>query len=195
MRRVPAAYWVALVLASGCSRPPVVGAELHPGPSAAAMVIVPPSSFTRGTAEGHPDLPRLPPGEAPLHPWEVLLARAEPAWRVADERPAKPVRLRGFAIDRTEVTNSQYRRFLAQGAAGHRFCHPGEPANKDHTPRYLRGFNPLLTDPAYARTAPFGPAVTHSGPSRESFRRRLSMMLALISRPGKVPENGVTRMS
>lgn len=139
----------AAVILLGCGRPAAVDR------TGAAMVKVSAASFTPGSAEAHPDLPKAPAGAAPLHPYELQYVRAEPAWRQADERAAGPVRLRPFAIDVTEVTNAQYRRFLAEGAAGHRHCHPEEPKGKDHTPRYFRAFNPLLADPGYARAAPF----------------------------------------
>jgi formylglycine-generating enzyme required for sulfatase activity len=121
------------------------------------MVRIPAATFTMGSADSPSELPKTPPSGA-LHPHEVLLARADAAWRAADEHPAHEVRLRAFSIDRTEVTNAQYRRFLEAGASGHRFCHPDEPKQKDHTPRYWKAFNPLLADAAYARTAPFSAA-------------------------------------
>lgn len=61
-----------------------------------------------------------------------------------------------FSIDRTEVTNAEYRKFLS-ARKDHGLCHPDEPKDKDHTPRYWGRFNPLLDDPEYARTAPFSP--------------------------------------
>jgi len=52
-----------------------------------------------------------------------------------DEQPAHRVTLKAFYIDRFEVTQGQYRRFLAAaGRNNHRFCDRGEPAAKDHTP-------------------------------------------------------------
>jgi len=60
-----------------------------------------------------------------------------PMDRVAkpDEQPAHRVTLRAFYIDRFEVTQGQYRRFLADVLRNnHRFCDRGEPATKDHTP-------------------------------------------------------------
>ena len=52
-----------------------------------------------------------------------------------DEVPAHRVTLRAFYIDRFEVTQGQYRRFLADaGRNNHRFCDRDEPAAKDHTP-------------------------------------------------------------
>lgn len=120
------------------------------------MVIVPGSDFLRGSADAHPDLPDDPPGGV-LEPHQVLLARAEPGWRHADEHPARWLDVPSFAIDRHEVTNGQYRRFLDSIATtrDHGRCHPEEPADKDHTPRYWREFNPLLRDSEYSRTTPF----------------------------------------
>lgn len=51
--------------------------------------------------------------------------------------PASP----SFLLDRYEVTNARYRKFLR--AADHSRCHPDEPKGKDHTPRYWKDFNPL----------------------------------------------------
>lgn len=68
--------------------------------------------------------------------------------------PPRMIRVGDFEIDRTEVTNAAYRRFLAS-VKDHGRCHPDEPKDKDHTPRYWGRFNPLLDDPEYAKTAPF----------------------------------------
>lgn len=69
-----------------------------------------------------------------------------------------------FQIDRTEVTNAQYRQFLdATVADPHEFCHPDEPADKDHTPRYCREFrSPLFRSSPAAQLAPF---------SKDTFRK------------------------
>lgn len=121
------------------------------------MVVIPASEFLRGTAESHPDLPDQPKGGPKLRPTDVLLARADPAWRHADERPRHRVKVRAFAIDRFEVSNAQYRRFLDHVTEhGDAACrHPDQPENKDHTPRYWREFNPLLASKKFARLAPF----------------------------------------
>ncbi len=121
------------------------------------MVAVDGGKFLMGTAEAHPDAPEKWPGDEPLHPNEVLLARAKPGWQHADERPARKVILKDYAIDRFEVTNAQYRKFLdrIKETGDHGRCHPGEPKGKDHTPLYWREFNPLLKDPDYAARAPF----------------------------------------
>jgi formylglycine-generating enzyme required for sulfatase activity len=140
---------LVLALLQGCSSgsPPASAADQD-------MVRVPATRFTLGTSDAHPDLPKTPAGTLPLHPSELVVARADSAWRLADERPAHPVRLSAFAIDRHEVTNAEYRRFLETGATTHQRCHPSEPKNKDHAPRYWKRFNPLLADPQYAKTAP-----------------------------------------
>ena len=121
------------------------------------MVPIPATTFAMGTADSHPDLPAEEPGAKPLRPHDVLLARAEAGWRLAEERPAHDVVVRPFAIDRHEVTNAQYRRFLAErsGPGAHAGCHPDEPPGKDHTPRYWREYNPLLRDGEHAKTSPF----------------------------------------
>lgn len=139
--------------------PKIAPREIVDPADGATMMLVPALEFPMGTADAHPDLPAQPPGAKPLHPPDVLLARASEAWGEADERPARKVRVGAFAIDRTEVTNARYRRFLEWIAktGDHRRCHPDEPKGKDHTPRYWREYNPLLRDAAYARTTPFGP--------------------------------------
>jgi formylglycine-generating enzyme required for sulfatase activity len=147
---------VTLLLSAACghgvpSTPPAAGV-------AASAVEIPAGGFVRGTDDAHPDLPATPLGAEPLRPHQILLVRADAAWRLADEQPQRTVRLKAFAIDRTEVTNAAYRAFLAatSGASGHASCHPDEPAGKDHTPRYWREFNPLLKRyPQWARTLPF----------------------------------------
>ncbi len=151
-----ASSWTILVEKNGFAQS--FKEALHPRDHS-IMVTVAGGDFLMGTEETHSDAPKQWPGKQPLHPYEVLLARARPGWELAEERPSRRVRLKAFAIDRYEVTNGQYRRFLdwIHKTADHGKCHPGEPKGKDHTPRYWKAFNPLLKDPAYARTAPFGP--------------------------------------
>ena len=131
--------------------------EIHQDADDSVMMVVPALTFTMGTAEVRADLPASRPVPGRLRPPDVLIARAYDAWAVEDERPAHLVTLRAFAIDRYEVTNAQYRRFLADVAKhGDAACaHPVQPKGKDHTPRYWGDFNPLLHDPAYARLAQF----------------------------------------
>jgi len=123
------------------------------------MVEVPGGDFVMGTSEAHSDAPKKWPGADPLRPNDVLLARAQAGWAHADERPSKDRSLKPFLIDRNEVTNSEYRKFLdaIKRSGDHGRCHPDEPKGQDHTPRYWRDYNPLLKDPSYAANAPFGP--------------------------------------
>jgi formylglycine-generating enzyme required for sulfatase activity len=51
-----------------------------------------------------------------------------------EENPQHEVDLAAFLIDRTEVTYRAYLAFLHH-YQDHRFCHPDEPAQKDHRPR------------------------------------------------------------
>ena len=54
-----------------------------------------------------------------------------------DERPTRTVYTEGFYIDKCEVTMAQYERFLKDiKEHGHKWCHPDEPENKDHTPTH-----------------------------------------------------------
>lgn len=100
--------------------------------------------------EARPDLPQAlaaPPAvaEAPsaaVPPQDMCLVPASDFLMGSnrgdpDERPAHRVYLDAFRIDRTEVTNEQYGRFLdwIRRSGDHRsYCFPGEPAGKDHTP-------------------------------------------------------------
>ncbi len=63
-----------------------------------------------------------------------------------------------YRLDRTEVTNSAYGKFLtATSDDPHRFCHPDEPLGKNHTPRYwINDWQPsLLRRRAAGAIAPF----------------------------------------
>ncbi len=52
-----------------------------------------------------------------------------------DEKPVRRYETHGFWIDRTEVTCAQYKKFLEDVEKhGHKWCHPNESKNKDHTP-------------------------------------------------------------
>lgn len=121
------------------------------------MMVVPASEFAQGTEETYSDLPssRLVPGK--VKPTEIKIARGWEGWALEDERPLRKVRLKSFAIDRYEVTNAQYRMFLADVAelGDERFRHADQPVGKDHTPRYWKKFNPLLSDPQFAKLAQF----------------------------------------
>jgi len=131
--------------------------EIQHAKDSSAMMVVPATDFLMGTAENHSDLPpaKLVPGK--VKPSEIKFARAWDGWALDDERPQHSVRLNKFAIDRYEVTNAQYRKFLddvrSHGDAA--FAHPDQPKAKDHTPRYWKAFNPLLKDPEYRGLAQF----------------------------------------
>jgi len=68
-----------------------------------------------------------------------------------------PITLPAYRIDKTEVTNRQYKLFLAAIEKKPRqFSHPDEPTDKDHTPRYWREFrSPLFLKSPAAKLAPF----------------------------------------
>jgi formylglycine-generating enzyme required for sulfatase activity len=95
-----------------------------------------------------------------VKPTEIKIARGWEGWALEDERPAHSVRLKSFAIDRYEVTNAQYRKFLAEvkQSSDAAWAHPDQPKGKDHTPRYWKNFNPLLKDPEYAKLAQYNAA-------------------------------------
>ena len=146
--------------ATPATQGPIQPREIRHQQDGSVMMVVPAMEFLMGTAEAHPDLPanRLVPGR--VKPTEIKLARGWEGWALEDERPQRAVRLKAFAIDRYEVTNAQYRKFLADvkkhgdGA----FAHPAQPKGKDHTPRYWKEFNPLLKDPEFRQLAQFNAA-------------------------------------
>ena len=150
--------WPRAAQASASLAPgPIQPREIRHARDGSVMMVIPATEFLMGTADAHPDLPanRLVPGK--VKPTEIKLARGWEGWALADERPQRSVRIKTFAIDRYEVTNAQYRKFLAdvkQGGDG-AWAHPTQPKGKDHTPRYWKEFNPLLRDNGYAMLAQF----------------------------------------
>lgn len=53
----------------------------------------------------------------------------------ADARPARKVKLASYYLDKTEVSNGAYAKFLDHVKSGdHSKCHAAEPKGKDHTP-------------------------------------------------------------
>lgn len=151
------------VLLAACSRRDDPAAATGPGREfthprdGSVMIAIPAGDFLMGTADAHPDLPASRPIPGRLKPVDVKIVRAWASWALEDERPQRRVRLKAYAIDRYEVTNAQYRRFLDEvrqhGDAA--WAHPDQPPGKDHTPRYWREFNPLLRDAEYAQLVYF----------------------------------------
>ena len=143
--------------ATAATAGPITPHEIRHERDASVMMIVPATTFLMGTADAHPDLPANPLVPGKLKPTDIKIARAGAAWSLEDERPQHLVALRAFAIDRYEVTNAQYRKFLddvkRRGDAA--WAHPDQPKGKDHTPRYWREFNPRLHDPEFAPLAQF----------------------------------------
>lgn len=89
--------------------------------------------------------------QVPAHVPSGMLAEAyaaEPAPRAPLVRAESPSATLGPArvtLNRTEVTNAEYAKFLeATREDPHAFCHPREPAGQDHVPRYHRRFSPRL---------------------------------------------------
>jgi len=154
---------VAVLLTVGlaaCSSPAPPGGTELAGAEGAVLVVVAADECPIGELPDPPEeLSEVPPGSG-LMPADLARYRPSAAWSQRDEAPSEALSLPAFAIDRYEVTNAAYGRFLEDiaGRDGRSFEHPAAPADKDHTPRYWRqDYNPLLADPAYARTAPFGP--------------------------------------
>ncbi len=131
--------------------PPLLGRS----PSRAATPQVTDPSSTRG----HRTTPPLPSGHGPQpsagHESGEMATISAGSFLAGENRESR--HLPAFRIDRTEVTNAQYRRFLqANQKDPHRYCHPQEPANKDHTPRYWREFRPpLFRNSVASELAPF----------------------------------------
>jgi formylglycine-generating enzyme required for sulfatase activity len=73
-------------------------------------------------------------------------------------RPRRNVHVESFYIDKWEVTNAQYQRFLewVEEHSDRTVRHPHQPAQKDHTPRYWKPFRPpLLQQTGMARLQHF----------------------------------------
>ncbi|MEK7866504.1 MAG: bifunctional serine/threonine-protein kinase/formylglycine-generating enzyme family protein [Planctomycetota bacterium] len=75
-----------------------------------------------------------------LAPEGMALVRGAVFMQGADEEaaPAHSVSVSPFYLDKTEVTTTQYGRFLAEMEASgdHSRCHPTEPAGKSHVPKF-----------------------------------------------------------
>jgi formylglycine-generating enzyme required for sulfatase activity len=63
-----------------------------------------------------------------------------------NELPQREVYVESFYIDKWEVTNAQYQRFLdwVDQHSDRTVRHPNQPAQKAHTPRYWKPFRPPL---------------------------------------------------
>ncbi|HWP49854.1 MAG TPA: formylglycine-generating enzyme family protein [Candidatus Limnocylindrales bacterium] len=119
----PAAWaetgWYGESLPKGLSKGTVYGEYLHQKDNA-IMVYVPAGSFLRGTSQA-----------------QVKILQQQFGNHYAVETPQRWIYLSSYYIDKFEVTNQQYARFLkALENEGHRSCHPDEPAQKNHTPTY-----------------------------------------------------------
>lgn len=100
-----------------------------PGRDGAGMVLIPAGQFIMGDGHGLPN-----------------------------EKPQRQVFVNSFSIDRYEVSNAQYRRFLewVRENGDRTVRHPDQPENKDHTPRYWKPFRPaLLQKTGMAALQPF----------------------------------------
>ncbi len=109
-------------------------------------------SMTRTT----PAVPKQPVVDRPADRKEGAMVSIGAGEFLAGEERS-PRTLPGYRIDQTEVTNAQYKQFLqATREQPHEFCHPEEPRDKDHKPRYWREFRPpLFRNSVAAELAPF----------------------------------------
>ena len=105
-------------------------------PIAEDMVQVPGALFTRGSADD----------SATVRLLRKYGLKGGSAFAHILKTPPRTVRIGDFLMDRREVTNSQYRRFLEHVAQeGDRpYRHPEQPADKDHTPS-------LWADPRFSK--------------------------------------------
>ncbi len=122
-----------------------------------SMVVILSTTFQMGNEVTHPDLANKAPEGKALRPYHVMVARAEEAWQMEEERPVRSVTLRSFAIDQYEVTNGQYRKFLTwvEAHGDESVRHPDQLKGKSHTPRYWQDYNPLLKVEETAKLTPF----------------------------------------
>ena len=139
---------------------PIQPKEIKHGQDGSVMMVVPAMEFLMGTTDTYTDLPSSPLVAGKMKPTEIKIARGWEGWTLEEERPQHTVKLKSFAIDRYEVTNAQYRKFLTDvkrnGDAA--WTHPDQPKGKDHTPRYWKEFNPLLKDSEYVKLAQYNAA-------------------------------------
>ncbi len=79
------------------------------------------------------------------------------ATRTRAHRTMTRIAGQSYRLDRTEVSNDDYQRFLdAERRSPHAFAHPHEPEGHDYTPRYYRRFTPRLLQIGFASAlAPF----------------------------------------
>ncbi len=157
---VTSALLAGFVVGPACSRKsadPGESREIQHAKDDSVMIIIPQTAFLMGTAERHKDQPSRDFVPGRVKPVDIKTIRAGEEWALEDERPQHTVYLKSFAIDRYEVTNSQYLRFLSDVKAqgDQEWAHPDQPEGKDHTPRYWKEFNPLLKKDDYARLAQY----------------------------------------
>ncbi len=125
--------WHGETLPEGLYKHAERGVYLHRADNA-TMVYVPAGPFLRGTPESR---------------MQVLQAQFGDYF--SGESPQRLVYLSAYYLDRFEVTNRQYGRFLrAVRADQHRHCHADEPPHKPHTPTYWR--DPRLNGPIHPVT-------------------------------------------
>jgi len=80
----------------------------------------------------------LPPADMVLIPaGEFIMGKDDGE---EDEKPAHKVYLDAYWIDKYEVTNEQYAKFLeaVTRSKDHSKCHPNEPKGKNHTPKFWK---------------------------------------------------------
>lgn len=110
-----------------------------------------PQNATRTTPE-----PTRSAGTRAIHPASgAMISVPGGAFVDADRRRASTT---AFRIDRTEVSNRAYRRFLDEARGDfQRYCHPDEPAGKSHVPLYWKDDwqPPLLRQNGTAKLQPF----------------------------------------
>ena len=101
---------------AGCGPDPVITAG-----DGSVMVLIPEGAFPMGGREE-----------------EVSQAADGHLLTYVAERPEHEVHLSAYYLDKHEVTNAQYRRFLDDVAAhGRKWSHPDQPEHLEHRQRYL----------------------------------------------------------
>ncbi len=113
--------WHGEVLPEGLRKHAAPGVYTHDADDA-TMVYVSAGAFLRGT-------PKV----------RMQALQAQFGDYFSGESPQQSISLSAYYIDRFEVTNRQYARFLrAVRMQRHRHCHADEPPYKPHTPTYWR---------------------------------------------------------
>lgn len=142
---VASALVAAALIGAACAWgfPDAEAQEPTPPPEAkapaTAVTKAAPAPAASGTSGKTPEMLLVPAGEFQMG------AAVDDKYSLGDDKPLRRVILKAFRISRFEVTNAQYRSFLAATATQHpKSCSPFEPSGTQHAPE-----GPTWSDPEW----------------------------------------------